>query len=167
LLASCVGYSSDLVLLQVTDDEGTAWTEFVHEGDVVKAIILDINLESKKISLGLKPSLLPESASDDEDESDDDEEEEDGMDEDGEDDDEDDDDDEDGEEELDDGSDVEMDDGEDKVSLFSVSPYRTSWLTVSSPGPDSFDEQAPRARQASEGRTSRRLHRLQLERRRR
>ncbi|KAK4705134.1 rRNA biogenesis protein RRP5, partial [Phenoliferia sp. Uapishka_3] len=55
---------------KVTDDEGTAWTEFVHEGDEVKAIITEINTETKKISLGLKASLFPEGDSSDEDEED-------------------------------------------------------------------------------------------------
>ena len=47
---------------QVTDDEGTAWTEFVKEGDKIKAIITEINAETKKVSLGLKPSLFPDGA---------------------------------------------------------------------------------------------------------
>ena len=63
--------------MQVTDDEGTAWTEFVHENDHVRAVIIDINVETKKISLALKASLFPEgveeedSEDDDEDEDDD------------------------------------------------------------------------------------------------
>lgn len=99
------GSGLTLTLIQVTDDEGTAWTEFVHEGDQVKAIVIDINLETKKISLGLKASLFPQGASDDEDE-DEDEDHSDGSD-DGE---------LDGDEELEDGSDdgqdIEFDDGE-------------------------------------------------------
>jgi rRNA biogenesis protein RRP5 len=59
--------------VQVTDDEGTAWTEFVHENDAVKAVIIDINVETKKISLALKPSLFPEGVEDTEDEDDDEE----------------------------------------------------------------------------------------------
>ncbi|KAI5476893.1 hypothetical protein MNV49_007065 [Pseudohyphozyma bogoriensis] len=67
---------------KVTDDESTAWTEFVHEGDKVEAIITDVNVETKKISLGLKKSLFPggdeseeEEGSEEEDEDDDDDEE--------------------------------------------------------------------------------------------
>lgn len=54
----------------MTDDEGTAWTEFVHAGDKVKVMIISINAETKKIALGLKESLFAEV---DEDEDDDEE----------------------------------------------------------------------------------------------
>lgn len=39
----------------------------MHEGDHVKAIITEINTETKKISLGLKASLFPEGEGDDSD----------------------------------------------------------------------------------------------------
>lgn len=87
----------------MTDDEGTAWTEFVHEGDQVKAIVIDINLETKKISLGLKASLFPQGASDDEDEDEEDSHASDDGELEG---------DEDLEDGSDDGQDIEFDDGE-------------------------------------------------------
>jgi len=48
------------LLSQVTDEEGADWKELVKEGQQVKAVIMDVNLESKKVSLGLKRSLFPE-----------------------------------------------------------------------------------------------------------
>lgn len=45
---------------QVTDDQGTAWTEFVKAGDKVKVKIISINAESKKIAVGIKESLFSE-----------------------------------------------------------------------------------------------------------
>lgn len=65
---------------KVTDEEGADWKEHVKEGQQVKALIMDVNLDTKKVSLGLKRSLFPEDfegSSDGEDESDDNEEEED------------------------------------------------------------------------------------------
>lgn len=50
---------------KVTDDEGTAWTEFVKQGKEVKAVVLDVNAETRKISLGLKKSLFPAGQVDD------------------------------------------------------------------------------------------------------
>lgn len=110
---------------KVTDDEGTAWTEFVRAGKQVKAVILDVNVETRKISLGLKKSLFPAGADEEESgDDDDDEEDEDELME-GDDDDENEDDEDDDDEidvngiEFDSGSDdddVEMDDGEDEVS---------------------------------------------------
>ena len=66
---------------KVTDETKGSWKEHAREGDKVKAIVLDLNLETNKISLGLKKSLFPEGElSDDESEDasgdDDDEEEE-------------------------------------------------------------------------------------------
>ncbi|GAA6036062.1 hypothetical protein JCM8097_006594 [Rhodosporidiobolus ruineniae] len=58
---------------KVTDDETGSWKEKVREGDNVQAVVLDVNLETKKVSLGLKKSLFPEGAlsdAEDEDESD-------------------------------------------------------------------------------------------------
>jgi rRNA biogenesis protein RRP5 len=52
----------------VTDDESGSWKEHVREGQAVKAVVLDVNLETKKVSLGLKKSLFPEGAVDDSDE---------------------------------------------------------------------------------------------------
>lgn len=66
--------------MQVTDEEGADWKESVKEGQAVKAVIMDVNLETKKVSLGLKRSLFPEDyegSSDEEELSDEDEEEED------------------------------------------------------------------------------------------
>ena len=51
----------------MTDDEGTAWTEFVHAGDKVKVMIISINAETKKIALGLKESLFAEVDEEDDD----------------------------------------------------------------------------------------------------
>jgi rRNA biogenesis protein RRP5 len=52
---------------KVTDETKGSWKEHVREGDKVKAVILDLNLETNKISLGLKKSLFPVGeASDDE-----------------------------------------------------------------------------------------------------
>lgn len=65
--------------MQITDEEGADWKELVKEGQQVKAVIMDVNLESKKVSLGLKRSLFPEDyegSSDGEDLSDDDDEDE-------------------------------------------------------------------------------------------
>ncbi|GAA5993423.1 hypothetical protein JCM5350_006876 [Sporobolomyces pararoseus] len=65
---------------KVTDEEGADWKESVKEGQAVKAVIMDVNLETKKVSLGLKRSLFPEDyegSSDGEELSDEDEEEED------------------------------------------------------------------------------------------
>ncbi|GAA5914525.1 hypothetical protein JCM6882_000408 [Rhodosporidiobolus microsporus] len=71
---------------KVTDEETGSWKEHVREGQAVKAVVLDVNLETKKVSLGLKKSLFPEGAldSDEEDESDEggDEDEDEGEDED-------------------------------------------------------------------------------------
>ncbi|GAA5859805.1 hypothetical protein JCM8547_007035 [Rhodosporidiobolus lusitaniae] len=64
---------------KVTDDESVSWKETVREGKEVKVVVLDVNLETKKVSLGLKKSLFPEGEadeSDDEDEDDDDDEDE-------------------------------------------------------------------------------------------
>ncbi|GAA5947174.1 hypothetical protein JCM10213_001449 [Rhodosporidiobolus nylandii] len=51
---------------KVTDDETGSWKEHVREGQAVKAVVLDVNLETKKVSLGLKRSLFPEGALSDE-----------------------------------------------------------------------------------------------------
>ncbi|GAA5841896.1 hypothetical protein JCM11251_005414 [Rhodosporidiobolus azoricus] len=59
---------------KVTDDETGSWKEHVREGQTVKAVVLDINLETKKVSLGLKKSLFPEGALESEDEAESDEE---------------------------------------------------------------------------------------------
>lgn len=53
---------------KVTDDTKGSWKEAVREGDKVKAVVLDVNLETKKISLGLKKSLFPEGEESDEEE---------------------------------------------------------------------------------------------------
>ncbi|KAL8286763.1 hypothetical protein RQP46_004291 [Phenoliferia psychrophenolica] len=113
---------------KVTDDEGTAWTEFVHEGDKVKAIITEINTETNKISLGLKSSLFPEGDSDDDEESgsedgSEDEEMDDGEDDDSEDDEQDDGEDDDDMEALANASDsdVEFEDREVEIPVASTS----------------------------------------------
>lgn len=70
---------------KVTDETKGSWKEHVREGDKVKAIVLDLNLETNKISLGLKKSLFPEGELSDKDsenasgDEDDDEEEEEEM----------------------------------------------------------------------------------------
>ncbi|GAA6020638.1 hypothetical protein JCM10207_007806 [Rhodosporidiobolus poonsookiae] len=61
---------------KVTDDESGSWKEHVREGQQVKAVVLDVNLETKKVSLGLKKSLFPEGAIESSDEEDEDEDEE-------------------------------------------------------------------------------------------
>ncbi|GAA5976182.1 hypothetical protein JCM11641_001071 [Rhodosporidiobolus odoratus] len=53
---------------KVTDDESGSWKEHVREGQSVKVVVLDVNLETKKVSLGLKRSLFPEGALPSEDE---------------------------------------------------------------------------------------------------
>ncbi|GAA5868775.1 hypothetical protein JCM3774_003888 [Rhodotorula dairenensis] len=52
---------------KVTDETKGSWKEHVREGDKVKAVVLDVNLETNKISLGLKKSLFPEDEQSDED----------------------------------------------------------------------------------------------------
>ncbi|GAA5941768.1 Rrp5p [Sporobolomyces koalae] len=61
---------------KVTDKEGADWKECVKEGQKVKAIIMEVDVDKKKVSLGLKRSLFPADyeGSSDEEESDDDEE---------------------------------------------------------------------------------------------
>ncbi|GAA5904744.1 Rrp5p [Sporobolomyces salmoneus] len=62
---------------KVTDKEGADWKESVKEGQAVKVLIMDVNVETKKVSLGLKRSLFPEDyegSSDGEDDSDDEDE---------------------------------------------------------------------------------------------
>ncbi|GAA6018426.1 hypothetical protein JCM11491_006993 [Sporobolomyces phaffii] len=44
---------------KVTDEEGADWKALVKEGQHVKAVIMDVNVETKKVSLGLKRSLFP------------------------------------------------------------------------------------------------------------
>lgn len=64
---------------KVSDETSGSWKEHVRSGDKVKAVVLDVNLETKKLSLGLKKSLFPEGEvpdEDDEDEEEGDEEEE-------------------------------------------------------------------------------------------
>ena len=97
---------------KVTDDEGTAWTEFVKQGQEVKAVVLDLNAETRKISLGLKKSLFPAGQAEDDDSGDEEDEgsEDDVME--GDDDDDDIDEEEDDEEESIDIADLEFDDGE-------------------------------------------------------
>ncbi|GAA5986306.1 hypothetical protein JCM10908_003698 [Rhodotorula pacifica] len=56
---------------KVTDETKGSWKEHVREGDKVKAIVLDLNLETNKISLGLKKSLFPEDERSDDDDVDD------------------------------------------------------------------------------------------------
>lgn len=56
---------------KVTDETKGSWKEHVREGDKVKAIVLDVNLETNKISLGLKKSLFPEAEQSDDDEAED------------------------------------------------------------------------------------------------
>ncbi|SCZ99428.1 BZ3500_MvSof-1268-A1-R1_Chr7-2g09528 [Microbotryum saponariae] len=46
---------------KVTDDDKKAWNECVKEGDMVHAVVLDVNQDTKKVSLGLKSSLIEES----------------------------------------------------------------------------------------------------------
>ncbi|GAA5875823.1 hypothetical protein JCM1840_003525 [Sporobolomyces johnsonii] len=88
---------------KVTDEETENWKEHVKEGEHVKAVVLDVNLEMKKVSLGLKRSLFPEDYEDSgSDEEDDDEEE-------GEEDEDEDDDD----EEMDGAAEADSDEGED------------------------------------------------------
>lgn len=60
---------------KVTDEDKGSWKEHVRSGDKVRAVVLAVDLEAKKVSLGLKKSLFPEGAAS-EDEEDDDEEEE-------------------------------------------------------------------------------------------
>ncbi|BGP31459.1 rRNA bioproteinsis protein rrp5 [Rhodotorula toruloides] len=56
---------------KIVDDEKRSWKEVVREGQKVKAVVLSVDLEKKKLSLGLKKSLFPEGeASEDEDEDD-------------------------------------------------------------------------------------------------
>lgn len=108
---------------KVTDDEGTAWTEFVKQGKEVKAVVLDVNVETRKISLGLKKSLFPVGEDDEGEES---EEEEEGSEDDvmeGDDDDDDDD------EDID-IADLEFDDGEsdeDAEMEAEVSSWPSDW----------------------------------------
>lgn len=47
---------------KITDETTGSWKEHVREGQAVKAVVLDVNLETKKVSLGLKKSLFPEGA---------------------------------------------------------------------------------------------------------
>ncbi|KAM0751109.1 hypothetical protein T439DRAFT_301042 [Meredithblackwellia eburnea MCA 4105] len=61
---------------KVTDDDDEKWTEVIHEGDKVRAIITDVNLETKKVSFGLKQSLFPKDDEDSQAESEQDEDEE-------------------------------------------------------------------------------------------
>lgn len=61
---------------KVTDDEGSDWKESVKEGQAVKVVIMEVNVDKKKVSLGLKRSLFPEDyegSSDDDDDEDEDE----------------------------------------------------------------------------------------------
>lgn len=44
--------------IQVTDDASTSWTEFVKEGEKVRAIVIEVNSETQKVSLGLQHSLF-------------------------------------------------------------------------------------------------------------
>ncbi|KDE07886.1 hypothetical protein MVLG_01797 [Microbotryum lychnidis-dioicae p1A1 Lamole] len=46
---------------KVTDQDKKAWNECVKEGDKVHAVVLDVNQDTKKVSLGLKSSLIEES----------------------------------------------------------------------------------------------------------
>ncbi|GAA5925984.1 hypothetical protein JCM3775_005168 [Rhodotorula graminis] len=58
---------------KVTDDDKGSWKEHVRSGDKVRAVVLAVDLEAKKVSLGLKKSLFPEGeASDDEEDEDED-----------------------------------------------------------------------------------------------
>lgn len=50
----------------VTDDESTAWTEFIHAGDKVRTMIISINAESSKIAVGIKESLFVDAVPEDE-----------------------------------------------------------------------------------------------------
>ncbi|GJN89500.1 hypothetical protein Rhopal_002487-T1 [Rhodotorula paludigena] len=59
---------------KVTDETSGSWKEHVRSGDKVKAVVLDVNLETKKLSLGLKKSLFPEGEVSDEDDEDEEEE---------------------------------------------------------------------------------------------
>ncbi|BGP24084.1 U3 snoRNP-associated protein Rrp5 [Rhodotorula toruloides] len=43
----------------VDEEEKRSWKEVVREGQKVKAVVLSVDLEKKKLSLGLKKSLLP------------------------------------------------------------------------------------------------------------
>jgi len=60
---------------KVTDDEDADWTECIKPGDSVRCIVMDVNKETKKISLGVKHSLF-ENAEVDNEESEEDEDEE-------------------------------------------------------------------------------------------
>ncbi|SCV70668.1 BQ2448_3430 [Microbotryum intermedium] len=62
---------------KVTDDDKKAWNECVKEGDKVRAVVLDVNQDTKKVSLGLKNSLIEESEPKRSNDDDDDEDEED------------------------------------------------------------------------------------------
>ncbi|BGP47503.1 rRNA bioproteinsis protein rrp5 [Rhodotorula kratochvilovae] len=55
---------------KVTDETKGSWKEHVHQGDRVRVVVLDVNLETKKVSLGLKKSLFPEGEASDEEEDD-------------------------------------------------------------------------------------------------
>lgn len=58
----------------VDDDDGKrSWKEVVREGQKVRAVVLSVDLEKKKLSLGLKKSLFPEGQASDEEEEDEDE----------------------------------------------------------------------------------------------
>ncbi|KAM0789071.1 hypothetical protein ACM66B_003134 [Microbotryomycetes sp. NB124-2] len=45
---------------KVTDDENVSWTTAVREGDRVRALVTDVDMTAKKVSLALKPSMLAE-----------------------------------------------------------------------------------------------------------
>ncbi|GAA6057842.1 hypothetical protein JCM3770_000609 [Rhodotorula araucariae] len=58
---------------KVTDATTGSWKEHVHQGDRVRVVVLDVNLETKKVSLGLKKSLFPEGEASDAEDKDEDE----------------------------------------------------------------------------------------------
>ncbi|KAK4046291.1 rRNA biogenesis protein rrp5 [Microbotryomycetes sp. JL201] len=45
---------------KVTDDESVPWTKAVKEGDKVRALVTDVDVSSKKVSLALRRSMMPE-----------------------------------------------------------------------------------------------------------
>ena len=55
---------------QFSDDPKEDWTQLVNVGDLVKAVVIELDMEKRKISFSMKPSLLPDG--DDEDEENDD-----------------------------------------------------------------------------------------------
>lgn len=49
---------------QVTDNDAIKWTDCVREGQTVRAVVMDVNKATRKVSLGLKRSLFPDDAED-------------------------------------------------------------------------------------------------------